>query len=68
MKSLTGIFLVGLKIYASIKIFQWLYFQVFDKVNHPITEIQSILVFLVFDIWLMTSLNQIKEELKDIRV
>lgn len=62
MKSLTGFVLLLVKLYCAFKVFQWLYLQSFDKVSHPITEIQHILVFLIFDIWMMTSVNQIKDD------
>lgn len=68
MKSLSGIILIVIKLYCVFKIFQWFYYQHFDKVNHPISEIEHILVFFVFDIWIMMSANQIKEDVKDFRV
>ena len=68
MKTLTGIFLIAIKLYCSFKIIQWLYLQSIDKVNHPITEIQHILVFIIFDIWLVTTMNQVKNEIDDFRV
>lgn len=65
MKSLTGLVLLLVKLYCGFKIFQWLYLQSVDRVNHPITEIQHILVFLIFDIWMMSSVNQIKDDLEN---
>lgn len=68
MKSLTGILLIIAKLYCAFRIIQWLVFQSIDKVNHPISEIDNVLVFVVFDIWLVTSMNHFKNEIDDFRV
>lgn len=68
MKSLTGLLLIAAKLYCVFKIFQWFYFQYFDHVSHPISEIQHILVFFIFDLWLMASANQIKDEVQNFKV
>jgi hypothetical protein len=68
MKSLSGIILIAIKLYCVFKILQWFYFQHIDKVNHPLSEIEYILVFFVFDIWIMLSANQIKDDVDDFRV
>lgn len=61
MKTLTEIFLILIKLYCGFKIFQWLYLQSFDKISHPISEIQHILVFVLFDVWMILSVNQIND-------
>ena len=65
MKNIISFLLVIVKIYCTYKIFSWLYLQHYDKVNHPITEIQHLLVFMFFDIWLMVTANQIKNEMDE---
>jgi hypothetical protein len=61
MKTILGLLLIGVKIYCGFKVILWLYHQNFDKTNHPISEIQPILVFLLFDLWMMISANQIEK-------
>lgn len=68
MKSLSSLLLIAAKLYCVFKIFQWFYFQYFDNVSHPISEIQHILVFFLFDLWLMSSANQIKDEIENFKV
>lgn len=63
MKSITDLLLILIKLYCGFKIFQWLYLQSIDKTSHPISEIQHILVFVLFDIWMILSVNQINEKI-----
>ncbi len=65
MKTIIGLLLIGIKIYCAVKIFMWLYYQNFDKLNHPISEIQPILVFMFFDLWMMVSANQLNKIQED---
>ena len=68
MKSLTSFILLIVKVYCAFKILQWIYLYTIDKTNHPIFEIQHILVFIIFDIWLITSANQLKDEIDNLKV
>jgi len=68
MKSLSGIILIVIKLYCVFRILQWFYYQHSDKINHPISEIEYILVFFIFDIWIMLSSNQIKDDVDNFTV
>lgn len=68
MKLLVGFLVILIKLYCGFKISQWIYFQFTDKLNHPISEIEPLLVFLILDIWLMTSVNHIQDRIDDITV
>jgi len=55
--------LIG-RVYAGIKILIWLVQQNWSS-NHPISEISTILVYVLFDIWICTINNQINSETED---
>lgn len=65
MKTIIGLLLIGIKIYCAVKISMWLYYQNFDKLNHPISEIEPILVLMFFDLWMMVSSNQLNKIQED---
>lgn len=65
MKGVTTILLILVKLYCAIKVGIWLFEYSLDKVNHPISEIQHILVFMVFDLWLIFSANYLDKQFRD---
>ena len=62
MKNLIGILFVLLRFYCGYKIFVWLFERNYYKNNLPITEIEPILVFIIFDIWVMMSIREINKD------
>jgi len=61
MKTLTGILLLSVRVFCMVKILIWLFQQNYST-NHPISEIQQYLVYLLLDIWIVISAKQFNEE------
>jgi hypothetical protein len=61
MKTLTSILLMFVRVFCMVKILIWLFQQNYSA-NHPISEIQQYLVYLLLDIWIVISAKQFNEE------
>jgi hypothetical protein len=64
MKIAIGIFLLITRLYCGVKILIWLAQQNFST-NHPISEIQTFLVFLLLDLWISSTNREMFENWKD---
>jgi hypothetical protein len=64
MKIVIGIFLLITRLYCGVKILIWLTQQSFST-NHPISEIQTFLVFILLDLWISSTNREMFENWKD---
>lgn len=62
MKTFTGLLLILARVFCMFKIVVWLFQQNYSS-NHPISEIEKYLVFLLLDVWITVSSKQYMDEI-----
>jgi len=55
MKILLGLFLLIIRIFVAFKIILWLFLKGQNPQLHSMSEIEFYVVFLIMDIWILTS-------------
>jgi len=55
MRMLTSLLLIIGRLYTGVKVLHWLILKSIDSAPHPISEIEVILVWIIFDTWVSIS-------------
>lgn len=62
MKYIVGLLLFIGRLFCGYKIVFWLFEKIYYKNNLPISEIEPFLVFILFDVWVITMIKNTSEE------